>query len=276
MVTWRLLDLAYRDPDWNLAVEEAVARTVGKGRTLSTVRFWIEENAVIIGRFQDPSLEVNLEACKKHGTAVARRFTGGGAVYHDSGNLNWAVALGRDHPLVRSSCINIPFVYSKLSSGVLQGLKDLGVDAEFVPPSDIRIQGRKVSGTAGALKWGTVFFHGTLLVSSDLRVIEEVLDTQQPVVSIPRFVRSVKKPMITLQEALARNVGMDEVKERLKEGFQRALGIRLEPGALTPEEKEFLADFHEKDRGRYSVQWVEPALTCKVDLHEASAVGQPL
>jgi lipoate-protein ligase A len=167
---------------------------------------------------------------------VARRFTGGGAVYHDSGNLNWAVSLSREHPLVRSTGINVPRVYNVLSSGVVEGLRLLGVASRFVPPSDIRVRDRKVSGTAGAVKWGAVFFHGTLLVSSDLRRLEEVLDAPEVPTEASRAVRSVKKPMITLREALGRDIGMGEVKRQLVHGFEQTLGVRLEPGRLTGEE----------------------------------------
>jgi lipoate---protein ligase len=236
MEIWRLLDLSCADAESNLALEEAVARAVATGRAPSTLRFWAEDNAVILGRFQDPQLEVNLAACSRYRTAVVRRFTGGGAVYHDSGNLNWAVSLAREHPLVRSAGINVPRIYNVLSAGVVQGLRRLGAAARFVPPSDIRIHDRKVSGTAGAVKWGGVFFHGTLLVSSDLRRIEEILDAPEAPASATRTVRSVKKPMITLGEALGRDVGMSEVKSQLVRGFEEALGVRLEAGALTGEE----------------------------------------
>lgn len=258
MDSWRLLLASYPDPGRNLAVEEAVARAVARGDAPSTVRFWTDKNAVIVGRFQDASMEVNVEACRKYGTAVARRFTGGGAVYHDSGNLNWTVAVHRDHPLVKSCGIDIPRIFDTLSAGVVRGLRDLGADAAFVPPSDIRVRGRKISGTAGALKWGAVFFHGTLLVSSDLRVIEEVLDAPPQMLPDPRFVRSVKKPMITLQEVLGRAVRVDQARDRLTEGFQAALGVRLARGDLTPGELAFLAAFQAHDRDRYAVNWGDP------------------
>jgi lipoate-protein ligase A len=238
METWRLLQWEYRDPFRNLAVEEALARGAARGTVPGTLRFWSGENAVIIGRFQDPLLEVNLEACRRYGTLVARRFTGGGAVYHDAGNLNWTVAVPKEHPLVRSSDIDIHRVSTSLIQGVIEGVRILGAEAVFVPPGDLCIQGRKVSGTAGALKWGAVLFHGTLLVSSNLERIETVLTPRSPKTLNPRAVRSVRKPMINLWEALGREVTMAEVRTSLREGFQAALKIRLENGGLTPEEWE--------------------------------------
>jgi len=94
METWRLLDVEYRDdPFMNMSVEEAIPREVGEGKAPNTVRFWHNSNTIVLGCFQSATLEVNFDACKETGTTVVRRFTGGGAVYHDAGNLNYAVSL---------------------------------------------------------------------------------------------------------------------------------------------------------------------------------------
>src|SRR5260370_42684265 len=80
--TWRLIDLEYRDnPFMNLAVEEAIPRVVGEGKSPSTVRFWHNSNTIVIGCFQSARLEVNIEACKETKTEIVRRFTGGGRRY---------------------------------------------------------------------------------------------------------------------------------------------------------------------------------------------------
>jgi len=82
----------------NLAVEEAIPRVLGRGLTLNTIRFWRSPNTVVIGRSQILESEVDLDACIRHGICVVRRFTGGGAVYQDIGNLNYAVSIRRDNP----------------------------------------------------------------------------------------------------------------------------------------------------------------------------------
>src|SRR5215831_6317193 len=120
--TWRLLDVEFRNnPFMNLAVEEAIPRMVGEGNVPNTVRFWHNSNTIVIGCFQSAKLEVNMEACKQTGTTIVRRFTGGGAVYHDAGNLNYAISLQKGDKLVQSN--NLQTVFEKLSEGTVAGLQ---------------------------------------------------------------------------------------------------------------------------------------------------------
>jgi lipoate---protein ligase len=256
MEQWRLLDLEHREPHQDLATEEAIARTVGRGKAPNTVRFWRADKSVVIGRFQDEALEVNPEAVQRHRVVVVRRFTGGGAVYHDLGNLNWAVSVQRVHPVIPSPGLNVARVFKTLSAGVIAGLRRLGLDAEFAPVSDIRINGGKVSGTAGVLKWGVAFFHGTLLVSSNLQVIEEVLDAPEADVRDRKVVRSVRKRMTTIEAELKRSVSIPEVKRSLVRGFESVLGVQLLEGDITVEE-ERLSDEIRKDR--YPAGKIRPA-----------------
>ena len=241
METWRLLDVSLSPPEQNLALEEAVLRTVGSRLAPGTVRFWKNQNVVVIGRHQDPDLEINAVATRKYGTVVVRRFTGGGAVYHDDGNLNWSISLRDDHPLVRPWGLNLLRLYQILSAGVTEGLKSMGVPSCFVPPGDIQIGGRKVSGTAAARKWGAVFLHGTLLVCSRIPLIEEILDSTEVARPETKAIRSVRKPMVSLTEALGRRVSTADAKFYLASGFEQAFDIRLVPGELTPMERSCLS-----------------------------------
>src|SRR5438093_6879599 len=206
--TWRLVDLEYRDnPSMNLAVEEAIPRMVGEGKAPSTVRFWHNSNTIVIGCFQSAKLEVNMQACKETGTEVVRRFTGGGAVYHDGGNLNYAISLRRGHRMVPSD--DLQFVFQKLSEGAVQGLRLLGVKADFQPINDIQVEGRKLSGAAGSIRWGTIFHHGCILVSSNLSILGKVLKV--PVQKLAdKQVASVQKRVTTIRDELGREVTTKE------------------------------------------------------------------
>jgi len=138
---WRLLDLSDADPYVNMAIEEAVMRAVGAGQAPPTLRLCQNYIAVVIGYFQDAAEEVNLEACRQSGTAVVRRITGGGAVYHDRGNLNYALSIPLHDPRVPA---NVLASYHLLCQGLIEALAELGLDAEYAPINDIVVGGRKV------------------------------------------------------------------------------------------------------------------------------------
>jgi lipoate-protein ligase A len=231
--TWRLLDLEYRDPYMNLALEEAIPYNVGGGASPNTVRFWRNSNAVVIGHFQSAKREVNQDGCNKHQTTVVRRFTGGGAVYHDLGNLNCSISIQRDHPFIES---DVGETFAKLLQGVMEGLKLLGAPVRFEPPNSIQVNGQKISGGAGALKSGFVFHHCSILVSSDLERLSEVLSSSESSVE-ESYVRSVRKDVSTLSMQLGRELAIAEVKDSLKRGFEKAFIIRIAEGETTVEER---------------------------------------
>ncbi len=247
--TWRLVDLEYLDdPFRNLAVEEAIPRTVGEGKAPSTMRFWHNTNTVVLGCFQSAELELNLDACKQTGTQIVRRFTGGGAVYHDAGNLNYAISLRKGHPLVPVDD-NLQLVFSRLSEGTVKGLRSLGVNAEFQPINDIQIDGKKVSGAAGSVRWGTVFHHGCILVSSDLAILGKVLNVPRAKLS-DKHVASVQKRVTTVREELAGDITTGEVQDAIVKGVEECYRVHLEKGGLTREELALARELYETKYSR--------------------------
>jgi lipoate-protein ligase A len=232
----RLIDLSYPDPYLNMAVEEAILRAVGEGKAPPTLRLWQNGNAVIIGNFQDAAVEVDLEACRELGTAVVRRISGGGAVYHDPGNLNYALFLSDSDPRIPEEVLAS---YRYFCNGVIQALASLGLQAEFAPINDIVVGGRKVSGTAQARRHGGVLHHGTLLLSLDIVIMGRVLRVTREQLE-KKGVTSVTERVATLEQ-LGHPCTVDEAKMALVEGFTRALGIHFQPGELTRVELE-LAD----------------------------------
>jgi len=245
--TWRMLDVEYQNPYMNLALEEAIPSNVGNDVSPNTIRFWRNSNAVVIGNFQSADTEVNLDRCNKHQVAVVRRFTGGGAVYHDFGNLNCAISVQRFHPLIRT---DLGETFARLLQGVIEGLRLLGAPARFEFPNSIQVNGRKIAGGAGAVKSGFVFHHCSILVSTDLEMLSEVLSSSGNSAKEPR-VRSVRKEVSTLSNELGRELSIAQVKDSLKRGFEKDFMIKLAEGETTEEESALAEKLHNE---KYSTE----------------------
>jgi len=230
---WRLLDLSYHDPYLNMAAEEAILQAVGAGQAPPTLRLWQNDNAVIIGYFQDAAAEADLEACRSLGTAVVRRISGGGAVYHDPGNLNYALFVPASDRRVPEEVLAS---YRYFCNGVIEALASLGLRAEFAPINDIVVDGRKVSGTAQARRHGGILHHGTLLLSLDVATMGRVLRVTREHLE-KKGVASVTERVATLGQ-LGRPCTIAEAKEALVKGFSRALGVHFQAGELTRAELE--------------------------------------
>jgi lipoate---protein ligase len=238
----------------NLAVEEAIPRVVGEGEAPSTVRFWHNSNTIVIGCFQSAKLEVNMEACAQTGTKIVRRFTGGGAVYHDGGNLNYAISLRKGHPLVPEQ--NLQSVFQRLSEGAVEGLRKLGVNAEFQPINDIQVGGRKLSGAAGSIRWNSVFHHGCILVGSDLSILGKVLNVPRTKLD-DKHVASVQKRVTTVRDELGRDISTKEVQDAIVGGIESCYGVRVAPSELKKEELGLAEELYQTKYSR--LEWnLEP------------------
>jgi lipoate-protein ligase A len=232
MDDWRLLDFEYQDAASNLALEEAIARQVGEGRSPSTLRLWRNRNAAIIGENQSAQAELRLDVCRQLGVEIVRRFTGGGAVYHDLGNLNYSICIRKSSP---SSLGLQQTVFKRCLDCVIVCLSALGVESNRIPINTITVGGRKVSGGAGAIRWGGVFYHGSILVSTNLEVLWKILRWEQPL--MPRtFVKSARFPVTSVKIELGRGISLDEVKVALSKAFAEIFEARLVPS--TPADQE--------------------------------------
>ena len=159
------------DPAANLSLEEAIFLE-NRGVTL---RFWSNEESVIIGRAQLAKYETDLAFCKENGIAVVRRFTAGGAVYNGRGNINWSIFLAREAEARGLGYVKDPSeIFRRFSRPLLVALRELGVDAELEPPNRIVTPEGKVSGMAAYVSKDGLLCHGTLLLDADLERVRRV------------------------------------------------------------------------------------------------------
>ena len=208
---------------FNLAFEEAFYRVLPRLGWGACLRFWRNDRVVVIGRFQCAVLEVNALEARRLGVKLVRRFTGGGAVYHDGGNLNYALALLRSVSPVK----DMKEAFRFLGEAVADALGSLGVkDATYRPLNDIEVRGMKVSGLAASAGRKALFVHGAMLVSSDFGALWRVLKIPKEKLVDKKFVQSRRKRVTTLEEELGRSVGMEEVMKAIVDVVSEKLGLK--------------------------------------------------
>jgi lipoate-protein ligase A len=246
MQAWRLLELEYPNAPANLALEEALARQIGGGKSPPTLRLWRNRNAAIIGENQSASLELNLDACRELGVEVVRRFTGGGAVYHDLGNLNYSICAPRPSA---SDLILQQGLFKRALDCAVTCLRMLGIEASQAPVNAVVVGSRKISGGAGAIRWGAVFYHGSILISTDLEVVWKILRREQPPTD-SRFVKSKRLPMTSLEKESGREIPLNRVENAVKDAFVEVFNATLVPGPVTEQELHAASGLVEEKYGR--------------------------
>jgi lipoate---protein ligase len=158
----RILDTGLMPARWNVAMTAALTGLHAKGRTADTVRFHRYPRCVLLGRSQRAEDAADLDYCRRHGIEIARRVTGGGAVYMSPRMLAWDVVLDR-----RLFGGSLEVVTQAVCEGVASGLAQLGAMARFRAPNDIEIGGRKVSGSSGYAEGRSGVLQGTVLTGDD-------------------------------------------------------------------------------------------------------------
>lgn len=232
------LETGTNDPAFNLAFEEYVLRNHKEG---SYLILWQNRNSVIIGRNQNAEAEINRGFVEQHEIKVVRRNTGGGAVYHDLGNLNYSFITDAAAPEERTAAL--------FTAPVVQALRDLGLDAESSGRNDILVSGRKVSGTAQQLLGGRILHHGTLLFESNADMIAGALNPD-PTKFTSKSVQSVRSRVGNIRSELVKDMDMAAFWSYLKTALARD-GIT--PTSLSDDE---LAEIRELQREKYDTwQW---------------------
>lgn len=170
---------------------------------------WINEPSVIVGVNQNAIEEVNLAYTEQSGVKVVRRLTGGGAVFHDYGNLCYTVIAPYD---------GTENAYKKFTAPVIEYLNSLGVKAEFSGRNDITVDGQKISGNAQTVHGNRIMHHGTLLFSSDMTGLTKSLNPSKLKMQ-SKGIKSVRARVTNISEHLKSKITIEEFKEGLKKVF---------------------------------------------------------
>lgn len=207
------LNLTTTDPAFNLATEQYVFDSLPRNRMYFML--WQNENAIIIGKYQNTLAEINESYVKERGIHVVRRLSGGGAVYHDLGNLNFTFIA--DAGDVSKLNFNI------FCEPVIRTLAKIGVVAEVNGRNDMTIDGRKFSGNSQYLKQGRVMHHGTILFNSDLSVVSNALQVDERKYQ-SKASKSVRSRVTNVCDHLPVPVSLQEFRSALLADIAQSVG----------------------------------------------------
>jgi lipoate-protein ligase A len=166
----RTLDTGLKPARWNVAMTAALVERHGSQMTPDVIRFHRYPACVLVGRSQRLEEAADLDYCRREGIELARRVTGGGAVFMSPRMLAWDVIIDRG-----PAGANLATVSRRICEGVAAGLSRLGAPASYRPPGEIEIDGRKVSGSAGYVEGRAAVLQGTVLIADDMSIMAAAL-----------------------------------------------------------------------------------------------------
>jgi len=189
------------DPQINLAIEEYALKNLNINETY--LLFYINKPSIIIGKNQNTIEEINTEYVDSNGIIVVRRLSGGGAVYHDLGNLNFSFITKDDGESFHN--------FRKFTEPVVEALQNLGVNAELSGRNDLLAEGRKISGNAQFSTKGRMFSHGTLLFDSEMDHVVSALKVKKDKIE-SKGIKSIRSRVANISEFLTEKISIEEFR----------------------------------------------------------------
>jgi lipoate-protein ligase A len=199
------------DPTINLALEEYCVRNLNFEKD-NYLLFYINEPSIIIGKHQNTIEEINYEYVKANNIYVVRRISGGGAVYHDRGNLNFSFLSKHTDDSIHN--------FEKFTRPVRDTLVEMGVNAEMTGRNDIVVDGRKISGNAQFTNMKSMFSHGTLLFDSHLEDVVQALNVRTDKIE-SKGIKSIRSRVANITEFLKEPMSIIQFREKIIQSIFR-------------------------------------------------------
>ena len=231
-------------PAFGIALDEALLETT-KREDIDILRMWVNDRAVVIGRSQAAKDEADLEAAEKLGIPVIRRISGGGAVYHYSGNLNISLYLTDARRLG-----GVVDAFQRMGKAISFGLHKLGVNAKSAG-NELLINGAKIGGAAQARRGRSLLYHTTLLVHPDSIPMKQLLLALRPGYR-PSRVPSRPRRTMSISEAMGHDFRIEDIADAIEAAIISFLGRAAVEwkidGAVMERAKALMQDKYETDR----------------------------
>lgn len=263
--TWHYINSGKCKGSFNMALDEALLEWHSKGEIGPVLRFYEWAPATLsIGYFQSVSKEIEMTQLHKHGLDIVRRPTGGRGVLHEE-ELTYSVIVGEDYPNMPET---VTEAYRVISGGLLEGFKNLGLDAYFsIPNSDeeqqnlkkpksavcfdapswyeLVVEGKKVAGSAQTRQKGVILQHGAILLSLDEEKLISLFKYKSEEIREKMRI-GLREKAVAIDRLSERQVSSEEAARAFSKGFEKALNIQLEPYELSEAQLAYVKEIEEK------------------------------
>ena len=240
----RVIDSGIAPGREQIAFDQALVDLHKSGDVPDTLRFLQFRPTVLVGRHQALAREVHLAYCQENRIDLARRLSGGGAIYMDEGQLGWELVLHKS----TLGGGTLPEVTRRLCEAAAAGISRLGVEASYRPFSDIEVDGRKISGTGGFFDGDTLIYQGTLLMTMDPSVMVQALNIPQADPgAAPKD--QAEQRVVTLADLLPALPDVATIKQALVEGFSSHLNLASTEQDISAQENELACEYHHDEIG---------------------------
>lgn len=263
--TWYFINSGPCSPSFNMALDEALMDWHSEGSIPPVIRFYEWNPATVsIGYFQRAERDIDLQAVKEQGLGFIRRPTGGRAVLHEH-ELTYSIIVSEQYPNMPTT---VTEAYRVLSEGLLEGFRNLGMDAYFSVPEteeqqadlkkpksavcfdapswyELVVEGKKVAGSAQTRQKGVILQHGAILLDMD----------QEKLLSVFNFASEEEKEKmraklpekaVAINDLVSEPMTIAQCVKAFKKGFEQSLTISLEPYTLTEEQLQYVVALEEK------------------------------
>ncbi|MCZ2260093.1 lipoate--protein ligase family protein [Sporosarcina sp. G11-34] len=262
---WNFINSGKCSPSFNMALDEALLEWNSKGEIGPVLRFYEWEPATLsIGYFQSVSKEIDMEQVAAYGLGFVRRPTGGRGVLHEH-ELTYSVIVNEDYPDMPET---VTEAYRVISGGVLEGFKNLGLDAYFAIPDsankvedlkkpksavcfdasswyELVVEGKKVAGSAQTRKKGVILQHGAILLSLDVEKLVSLFKFSSEE-QRERMRVSLPEKAVAIDRLANRAISVNECVAAFSKGFENSLNIELEPYELSEEQLRYVKEIEQE------------------------------